>query len=356
MENRRFPRIAEVSILFSLVVIALLYIGYKVQHRNIYSGLLITEIFIIALPALLLLIIKKYDVKRVLRLNPLRPLQALLIVLMMPFAMMAAGLLNFPFILLTKILFGKTMLQQPPILPGLGGLVISVLIIGGSAGICEEILFRGTIMRGLERADIRWAIAVSAILFGLMHLDFQKLAGTALLGVLIAYLVIKSDSLYAGILAHFMNNTTGVLLSYVYYIIKEPGTPGPGESVVKDIQLPSLQAFEGLPHISVIVGVVIIVMILLGLTALLAGAVAGLVAAFVRNSEKERMYNPGNERMIDINEESEIAGANEPMLPGILWIIPGVAMVALTYTILAFRLMDVHPPAFEWALRVLQLR
>jgi len=45
--------------------------------------------------------------------------------------------------LLVKLLFGTVEITQYPVGSDAKGFLVSILVIGASAGICEELLFRG---------------------------------------------------------------------------------------------------------------------------------------------------------------------------------------------------------------------
>jgi sodium transport system permease protein len=73
--------------------------------------------------------------------------------------------------------------------------------------ICEEIAFRGFILSGLRRLGHKWwAIAFSAVFFGLAHTVVQQSIAAAALGAVIAYLAIQSGSLVPGMLFHATYN------------------------------------------------------------------------------------------------------------------------------------------------------
>jgi sodium transport system permease protein len=69
--------------------------------------------------------------------------------------------------------------------------------------ICEEVAFRGFILSGLRRLGHKWwAIALSAVFFGMAHTVIQQSIAAAALGAVIAYLAIQSGSLVPGMLFH----------------------------------------------------------------------------------------------------------------------------------------------------------
>lgn len=91
--------------------------------------------------------------------------------------------------------------------------VASVLVIGASPAFGEEWLFRGYMQTRLSRRWGRWAaIAITACLFGIMHLNIPQGIFAALLGVYIGYLAEKTGSIRVGMACHFANNSTQVIL------------------------------------------------------------------------------------------------------------------------------------------------
>lgn len=82
---------------------------------------------------------------------------------------------------------------------------------------CEEILFRGYILRAFEKSwGIITAIIVSGLVFGLFHIQLTNLLPLASLGMLFALMTWLSGSLWPAIAAHFINNGASVLLATYY--------------------------------------------------------------------------------------------------------------------------------------------
>ncbi len=93
-------------------------------------------------------------------------------------------------------------------------LLYVIIIAGILPAICEEFFFRGFVMRSLERTSPAGAVIISALLFAVMHGTFQQLAYAFLIGLLFGYVVIITDSIFAGTIIHCVLNTTSVLLSF----------------------------------------------------------------------------------------------------------------------------------------------
>ncbi len=83
----------------------------------------------------------------------------------------------------------------------------------------EEMIFRGYILHLLLPHGKTFAIMVSAVLFGLMHLYLPQLLYATVGGVLMGYYVVKSGSLWIGIFIHAMNNLLAFLTDMAYVFL-----------------------------------------------------------------------------------------------------------------------------------------
>jgi membrane protease YdiL (CAAX protease family) len=97
-------------------------------------------------------------------------------------------------------------------------LIIDVLLIGLLTAIVEEFMFRGC----LQTIFIRWtenthaAVWITAILFSAFHMEFFGFLPRLMLGVLFGYFVAWSGSVWTGVWAHFINNGTAVIGTYLF--------------------------------------------------------------------------------------------------------------------------------------------
>lgn len=93
---------------------------------------------------------------------------------------------------------------------------VVLLTFAVAPSICEEVAFRGFILRGLSRGGrILLAIGISSLAFGVMHMVPQQVFNGMLMGLVLGALAINSHSLYPAILFHFLNNALGILHSRV---------------------------------------------------------------------------------------------------------------------------------------------
>ncbi|MCB0326929.1 MAG: CPBP family intramembrane metalloprotease [Bdellovibrionales bacterium] len=78
------------------------------------------------------------------------------------------------------------------------------------APIAEEFFFRGVLLRAFaEKKSWRWASLISSIVFALTHSDLWM--GPFALGMVNAYLLQRTQSLYPLMLLHFLVNCWGIL-------------------------------------------------------------------------------------------------------------------------------------------------
>ncbi|MDL2265813.1 CPBP family intramembrane metalloprotease [Parabacteroides sp. OttesenSCG-928-G21] len=92
--------------------------------------------------------------------------------------------------------------------------ILSIAIVGP---IAEEFLFRGAIMRALmKQFSPTKAIVISALIFGIIHLNPAQVLFAFLLGLIFGWIYYKTGSLIPVILMHIVNNSFSTFLSVSY--------------------------------------------------------------------------------------------------------------------------------------------
>ncbi len=80
----------------------------------------------------------------------------------------------------------------------------------------EEWLCRGIILRGLlKKVRPAWAIAISALFFGLIHGNLWQAIPAFIIGLILGYVYYKTGSLKLTMLMHCVNNTLSVVVSRI---------------------------------------------------------------------------------------------------------------------------------------------
>lgn len=93
-------------------------------------------------------------------------------------------------------------------------LMLSVLYAAVLPGICEEFLFRGAVMSCFEEEGTKRAMIASSLLFMLVHGSIAGAPTQFILGMILAYLVFWTDSIYAGLIYHTVHNAASLLLQF----------------------------------------------------------------------------------------------------------------------------------------------
>lgn len=102
-------------------------------------------------------------------------------------------------------------------LTGDGIVLVALFNIALVPAVCEEVLFRGYVLRSFEKSwGITLGIILSGIIFGAYHLQPTSVLPLASIGILLAFLTWISQSIYPAMLAHFVNNGANVLMSKFY--------------------------------------------------------------------------------------------------------------------------------------------
>jgi len=101
----------------------------------------------------------------------------------------------------------------------------SIFVIVAFQPIGEEIFFRGFLLEKINSmAGRETAIVVTSVLFGIAHLTYGNIYPaimTGILGLILAYMVVKTKNLTTAIVAHIFFNVTSVTL----YIIGQSFIP-----------------------------------------------------------------------------------------------------------------------------------
>ena len=79
--------------------------------------------------------------------------------------------------------------------------------------VLEELLYRGVLLQSMRKYNERFAIFLSALIFGLMHQNYQQFILGFIVGIPLAVVTIKCGSLLPAIFTHIIMNTTATLSS-----------------------------------------------------------------------------------------------------------------------------------------------
>lgn len=128
---------------------------------------------------------------------------------------MAANIVT-SFIVVSMKLFGVELTSPDIPQPGGAfGFVLSVTATAVTAGIAEELALRGIVMQNLRVFGDSFAIVMSALAFGIMHMNLIQAPFAIMVGLALGYITVKTGSLWPAIVIHILNNFISVLVSYL---------------------------------------------------------------------------------------------------------------------------------------------
>lgn len=91
--------------------------------------------------------------------------------------------------------------------------LLSVLMIAVAPAICEEAVFRGVLLNAFWSEKRKWfIIAGTGIVFGICHGSIWRFLPTAILGGVMAYIVVETNNILYSVIMHFINNLVPLLV------------------------------------------------------------------------------------------------------------------------------------------------
>jgi membrane protease YdiL (CAAX protease family) len=234
MENKIYPTIKNAILLCLLflgiqiglgLLIGVFQLIFKISDTSLFSGVLTALASIISFGIVLLVGFKKTKRKfnEVFKFNKVSPfLWVAAIVFSIGFHILnseLSNILNY-FLPMSEIfinvLYETLMAEQI--------FVISIIIVGIIPGFAEELLFRGLILDGLiNNYSKRKAIIISALLFGIIHLNPWQFLTGFIFGLIFAWICIKTNSILLCIYIHLFNNVLSTVAIRLKNIIPIKG-------------------------------------------------------------------------------------------------------------------------------------
>lgn len=213
--NKKKNETLRGAIFMLLLSILLLTAGSAAQIWNVNIGLLITEFIIVLGGSLIFATTQKVNLKEFFRLKPAKFSVFVKVFFMSFFMVPIATFLNLSMMFFINQ-FGTLKTIDLPITENPLGLLGSLFVIAVSAGICEEMMFRGALLSTFEKPlGRRKAAILSAILFGVFHFNLGNLLSPIALGLVFAYLTHITGSIFPAMFGHFMNNGIAVVTGFI---------------------------------------------------------------------------------------------------------------------------------------------
>ena len=100
-------------------------------------------------------------------------------------------------------------------------LVLYTVSMTVAAAFLEELFFRGVVLQSLRRFGDGFAIVVSSILFAMAHGNLVQGVNVLIVGLVIGFFVLRTGSLWTGIIIHFANNALAVCMDMAFQALEQ---------------------------------------------------------------------------------------------------------------------------------------
>lgn len=212
---RAHPTASEAAVLLLVVLALMLLIGQPLQLARFVPGVVLTEWLLVAMPVLVFVRWAGLAPRAVLSWR--RPTAA---------SVVGAALAGGSGWYLVAVVVEQLQQRVLPIPPELieqlrrtvfaaeRPLALDLLALALSPAICEELLFRGVLLRASNVEQRPWlAVLLNGLLFGAFHLSVYRFLPTLLLGLVLAALVVRSGSIVVAMVFHLANNAATVIVA-----------------------------------------------------------------------------------------------------------------------------------------------
>lgn len=122
-------------------------------------------------------------------------------------------LLNVPANYLINMVSDKAVTDSIPVAEHWYEILLGVFAVVIIPAVLEEFWMRGIIFRAYSRCNTTAAVLFTALIFALLHLRLNEVAGFFFMGIVSSLILMKSKSLYASMVYHASSNLTALLFS-----------------------------------------------------------------------------------------------------------------------------------------------
>lgn len=216
VENIDKPSISQTMLIFLIEVILLFLV--LIASAYIPKNFLKLYFALAELPLLvpIIIIIKIYGfkAKKLLRLNKTSISNCAIVFAIGFLAVFMAMFINLIYMSAYKGIFGSADVPDLKVKNSYM-LIFFIFSVAVTPSIFEELIFRGFIQRGFEKYGYIKAVIITGALFGLIHFNFVQIPALIFLGIIAGLVTYITNSVYMGMLVHFINNAYAVLMVYL---------------------------------------------------------------------------------------------------------------------------------------------
>lgn len=308
-----FKKVNRTHFTLLMIVALQLVVAWGINLGNmkmsISMALCISQ-FTILLPFLIYCFIEKQNPLKVIRFRKVKPISVF-------FAFMIA-LFSYPIVIflnMVSMLFVENAMTDvmPAVLDM--GLIPGLFFMAVLPAVVEETIFRGMLYNTYSKYRPVAGIILSAVLFGLMHMNFNQMLYAIYLGIIMAIVMEVSDSIIPSMVIHFTMNASSTIMVFL-----SESLPGVTEKAASMDLIDSLKEsfamtaeeigmelapgqLEGLFPVflaAVIIGFAFIALVALVLVFIMIYAVANINGRPLKQVMKKKDEEDEKKRFIDI--------------------------------------------------------
>lgn len=157
--------------------------------------------------------LRKKRVSDVVVLHRVRPILFIGCVLMCCLGMIIGNIVSGVFISFFPEIENPALFESAPVTT-IEELIVELLYVAAIPALVEEFCFRGVVLGLLRPHGKMFSVVASAVIFSAIHGNFAQIPFVFIFALFLAGVVIKTDSLWPAITAHFLNNATSCVYSY----------------------------------------------------------------------------------------------------------------------------------------------
>lgn len=102
---------------------------------------------------------------------------------------------------------------------GFLGFLLSFIATAIVPALVEEFACRGIVLGLLKKYGEGFAIITSAIVFGIMHGNFEQIPFAVMVGLILGYIYVKTESIWVCVAVHCANNAVSVIFTYLENLV-----------------------------------------------------------------------------------------------------------------------------------------
>jgi len=225
IKNSFFAPILVLAVYILLFISGYINIELLQYKDNIYLSLIVIQIVIFILPGIFYCKIKGEGYFKRLRLSFFAPSKILFLLSALLVLFFGSALIKLALYYLGvgENIFSLYNTYVPPEEISISSIAYIILTFALLPAVTEEFLFRSILIAEYEESGIFCAVAMSSLLFAMLHFNLSQFPIYLFGGIVFALTAIITGSVFASIILHTANNILGIFLEdYLMRFIEQP--------------------------------------------------------------------------------------------------------------------------------------